>query len=180
MSIFTIPGINVTSASARRIFSKRMGSGQLHVQLYATSLPPFRRQHFRHSLDVSVYSIQMDWEWCLREASRYNFSLLWPWSLTSCTPTSTIHALASGRGDLCGFALKSVNLFWKYSIHKLARVERTKRRMDRSRTLYVWTGVRINSVYSHCCYCIRVFLWCEHVLSALARFLVHLLGVGEG
>jgi len=137
MSIFTIPGINVTSASARRIFSKRMGSGQLHVQLYATSLPPFRRQHFRHSLDVSVYSIQMDREWCLREASRYNFSLLWPWSLTSCTPTSTIHALASGRGDLCGFALKSVNLFWKYSIHKLARVERTNRRRDRSRTLYV-------------------------------------------
>jgi len=64
----------------------------------------------------------------LRQASKYNFGLLQPWTLTS-WPPKTVHALAVGD-DLCKFALKSVHSFSKYSVHKLVTDERTNKRTD--------------------------------------------------
>jgi len=43
---------------------------------------PTSRLH-QSRLNLKSYSIQMDWEWCLHQASKSVFSLLWHWPLTS-------------------------------------------------------------------------------------------------
>ena len=66
---------NKTSASARRISDKR-GGGQL--QLCATL--PFSMATFP-SFIACLYFDWMDREWYLRQASKYNYGLLWLWLL---------------------------------------------------------------------------------------------------
>ena len=103
-------------------------------EYYAQHLSPlFQRQQKATfpSLTACLYLLNSrDRGWCLRQASKHNFGLLWPWSLTSWPPRSAIHALAPG-GDLCQFALKSVHSFSKDSVHKLVTDERTDGRTDR-------------------------------------------------
>jgi len=79
------------------------------------------------------------------------------------------------RGNLCQFGSTLVHSFSKYNVHKLVTDEETDRR-----TLCVEIGVRIKTVYVGCGYCVRVFYHAERVLSTIAKFLVYLLGEGEG
>ena len=98
----------------------------VQLKLCATSCPPppFSKATFS-SLTACLYLLNSsDREWCLGQASRHNFGLLWPWSLTSWPPRSTVHALATEE-DLCQFALTSVYSISKYSVHKLVTDKQT-------------------------------------------------------
>jgi len=76
-----------------------------------------------------------DREWCLRQPSKYNFGLQWPWPLTSWAPTSTVHVVAWER--FIPICTESVHSFSKYSVNKLItdkqnrRKNRTDKRTDR-------------------------------------------------
>jgi len=94
----------ITSASARRISNKLGGAVKTMC-----NPPPFSKAKFP-SLTACLYLLDSrDPEWCLRQASKHNFSLLWPWPLTL-PPRSTVHAIAPGK-DLGQFSLKSVHSF---------------------------------------------------------------------
>jgi len=102
--------------------------------------------------------------------------------------TPEVSRLHSSPWDqLCQFALKSVHSFSKYSVDKLVTEKRTggrtDGRTDRSRTL----GLRPLDCSTHknsiCLLTVLrscVFYDAERVLSAIAKFLVHLLEEGEG
>ena len=98
----------------------------------------------------------------------------------------TVHALASGE-DFCQFALKSVHSFSKYSVHKLVTDERTDRRTDgrtkgqvenimRSASLD-WRTDKYMCTIGIAFVC---FYHAEHILSAIAKFLVYLFGKWKG
>jgi len=68
-----------TSASARRIYDKRGGA----VQTKCNTLAPFSKATFP-SLTVCLYLLDLRARECsLRQASKHNFGLLWPWTMTS-------------------------------------------------------------------------------------------------
>ena len=111
----------------------------------------------------------------LRPPVTLNFDLLTP-EIDHLCP---FHA---PRGDLCQFASKSVHSFSK---NERTSVQ-TNGRRDRSRTLCVWpvqTGVRINTVSYNMFASVIAFVCfyhAERILSATAKFLVHLSGEGRG
>ena len=87
------------------------------------------------------------------------------------TQRSTVQFLAPGE-DLCQFALKSVNFFSKYSVHKLV----TDKQMDRQAD--EWTNGQVeNTMLSATVDWIKtvltvllcVFYDAEHILSAIAK-----------
>ena len=88
------------------------------------------------------------------------------------------------RDDLCQFALKSVHSFLKYSIHKLVTDGRTDRRTDRRTDKQVENimhpasldkGTHKNSIMFADGIAFVYFYDAERVLTAIAKFLVHLL-----
>ena len=64
------------------------------------NIPPPSKATFL-SLTACLYRPHLrDPEWCLRQASKRNLGLLWPWPFTSWPSRSTVRALPP-RKDLC-------------------------------------------------------------------------------
>jgi len=69
-------------------------------------------------------------EWCLRQASKSNFGLVFPWPLTSWPPWLTVHALSRGGGDSCQFAMNSLHSFSEHRVHSLVITDERTLQMD--------------------------------------------------
>jgi len=107
---------------------------------------------------------------------------LWP-------PRSMVHALAP-RADLCKFALQSVHPFSKSSVHMLvlatdACINKWTDKRTKGHVENIMCPVSVDwhmDKYSMCLLLVlrSCFYHAECMLSAIAEFLVHLLGEWEG
>jgi len=77
--------------------------------------PPSKSKATFPSVTACRYLLDSrDREWCLQQAVKHNFSLLWPWPLTPWPPRSIVYALAPGK--------IYANLHWKLkSAHSFSK-----------------------------------------------------------